>query len=57
MSTNNLESKILMFLGQQTDFVDAQAISQTFGVSKKTVYRMISKLNQEEKVIESQRGR
>lgn len=57
MSTNNLESKILMFLGQQTDFVDAQAISQTFDVSKKTVYRMINKLNQEQKVVESQRGR
>lgn len=46
-----------MFFGQQTDFVDAQAISQTFDVSKKTVYRMINKLNQEEEVVESQRGR
>ena len=57
MSTNNLENKILMFLGQQTDFVDAQIISQTFGVSKKTVYRVITKLNRTEKLVESQRGR
>ncbi len=57
MSTNNLESKILMFLGQQTDFVDAQVISQTFDVSKKTIYRTINKINQADNVVESQRGR
>lgn len=53
MSNNNLDNKILMFLGQQVDFVDALTISQTFGVSKKTVYRAINKLNQDEMLVES----
>jgi activator of the mannose operon (transcriptional antiterminator) len=57
MSSNNLDNKILMFLGQQIDFVDALTISRTFNVSKKTVYRTINKLNQIDMVVESQRGR
>lgn len=57
MSNNNLDNKILMFLGQQVDFIDALTISQTFGVSKKTVYRAINKLNQDDMLVESQRGR
>lgn len=32
MSSNNLDNKILMFLGQQIDFVDALTISRTFNV-------------------------
>lgn len=57
MSSNNLDNKILMFLGQQIDFVDALTISQTFSVSKKTVYRTINRLNQVNMIVESQRGR
>ena len=55
MST--FENQILRFLGQQVDFVDAQTIAQAFDVSPKTVYRAVSKLNQDDIVIESQRGR
>lgn len=52
-----LENRVLMFLGKQVDFVTAQEISETLGSSTKTVYRLISKLNTTEKVIQSQRGR
>lgn len=52
-----LENRVLMFLGQQVDFVTAQEISETLGSSTKTVYRSINKLNTTEKVIASQRGR
>ncbi len=52
-----LENRVLMFLGQQVDFVTAQEISTTLGSSTKTIYRSISKLNATEKVVESQRGR
>ncbi|MEX0381039.1 transcription antiterminator [Leuconostoc sp. MS02] len=52
-----LENRVLMFLGQQVDFVTAQEISETLGSSTKTVYRSINKLNATEKVIASQRGR
>jgi len=52
-----LENQILMFLGQQSDFVDAQKISSTFDVSTKTVYRSINKINETNKIIASKRGR
>ncbi|MDI6552735.1 HTH domain-containing protein [Leuconostoc falkenbergense] len=52
-----LENQILMFLGQQSDFVDAQKISSTFDVSTKTVYRSINKINETNKIIASRRGR
>lgn len=52
-----LENQILMFLGQQSDFIDAKKISLTFGVSTKTVYRSINKINESSKIIMSQRGR
>ncbi|MGQ2284841.1 helix-turn-helix domain-containing protein [Leuconostoc pseudomesenteroides] len=52
-----LENQILMFLGQQSDFVYAQKISSTFDVSTKTVYRSINKINETNKIIASRRGR
>lgn len=46
-STNSREQKLLLFLSKNQDYVTSEDLTEILSVSKKTVYRLIKKINDE----------
>lgn len=58
MESTSKTKSLLTFLARQNDYITAKEISQTMGVSEKTVYRLIKKtIELDESLINSQKGK
>ena len=59
-SKNNREQKLLLFLSKNQDYITSEELTEILTVSKKTVYRLIKKINDEYidgSLIVSEKGR
>lgn len=59
-SKNNREQKLLLFLSKNQDYVTSEELTEILTVSKKTIYRLIKKINDEYvggSLIVSEKGR
>lgn len=52
----DLATRIVTFLSQKDEYIEAHTLAEKLGVSSKTIYRTIKKINQDKEIIKSQRG-
>lgn len=58
METTSKTKSLLTFLARQNDYITAKEISESMGVSEKTIYRLIKKtIETDETLIDSQKGK
>lgn len=51
-----LEKKLIIFLSKNANFIKSENLAKELGVSSKTIYRTVKKINRDKKIIISQRG-